>query len=594
MAKYTKQLKRHHTGKHTRILSQKYFIESYNMLPARLTRILNKYKIFKNSISKSSIKIEKSISNKSKIIFNLKPSSGDQPILIGNRINGITSIIQDKQDKVEKHKASRKLYYYFKKYFTLDYMNYIDYDIDKRKYSFSSKIATFKKEDITLEASLIIILNKSDNYTKFDSHMLDKIKIITQNNEYDFPDNFPDNFSESISESFLKVYEIISQVFTILKYLAIIIGHNTTKPDNITHAFKIITVRMKLYEDLNVILDSCFAKNDWTDSRENDTIYQWLDYVLFIPYLGNQEKPAAGLSTVSLYKFNYDKLGHVPRPEISAISVAHNKLGDFRNKFIIVSSDFITKVHTDLEYKFLIGYLKKYNLEMLDLYSSVGVPVSFMWYGYDETPRRDIIIQHYNTPAYLGNAIESLDNINNKDVLFALMKHFYPNEYRKFMAESFLLHRKTVLSGDKIYIARPITEIDPITKKKKLKAFSGRDIIYIENQKTLDKAKRLLDKYDNILLSEYIMRPLLFTGRKFHLRIYVLITYIDSVVKTYLFDKGYIWTAKLPFKRGDWNNMEIHDSHYKSTDGDPIFPDDFTSKNIGRNIMPEEDFYIMA
>jgi hypothetical protein len=264
---------------------------------------------------------------------------------------------------------------------------------------------------------------------------------------------------------------------------------------------------------------------------------------------------------------------------------------DFNNKFIIVSSEFLAKILDDVEYQNLIKNLKKYNLKFTDLYSTPGMQSAFIWYAsyLPSYATVSIIVQHYNTIAYLGNAIDSTDNINDKQQLFFLLKKLYPDEYLNFLADSFLLTNKTEYktgSGD-IFIARPITEFNPITKKKKRMAFSGKDIIYITDSKTLKKAKELLERYDNVLISQYIRNPLLFTGKKFHLRIYYVITWINDVIKTYLFDEAYIWTAKLPFILDNFHDKDYHDTHYDSTKGGPVYPTDFTTENIGKNITPD-------
>jgi hypothetical protein len=469
-------------------------------------------------------------------------------------------------------------------------MNYIDLDTNKRKYSFSDIQETYKKQPITLEAYLLVVISNDRDINKFKSYKLDKIKIITSDGKHDFPENLPDSFPANISQSFIKVYEIINQVYTILKYIAIIIGHNTSKPENIKNAVEIINVRMKLLDNLNVILEECSIKRNWTDNIDDQKIYKWLDTILFKSILGKEDVPDLGLSTSSLYKFNYNMNFKIPKSNIQNIIFAKNlERKVFNDKFIFVSSKYILKIPTDNEYKYLITHLKKYGLKFADLYSTPGINCSFIWYGSDEPSRYDIIVQHYNTMAYVGNAIDSTDNINDKQMLFFLLKKLYPNEYLDFLADSFLLTKQTKYqegSGD-IFIARPVTEINPSTKQKKIKAASGKDIIYITDSRTMNKAKELLNNYDNVLISQYIRNPILFKGKKFHLRIYFLITWFDSVIKTYLFDEAFIWTAKKKFILDKFHDKDIHDTHYDTTEGDPIFPHDFTSENMGCNITPE-------
>ena len=601
--KYTKKYtKRQNPETKTKSLQLSKFIKSGKLsqsvkLPLALVKLIKKYKTDSEINSKTDSKTNsrtnsrtnkkfRTYSNKSIELVELKTETtgykySNSGVIIGNNLNRIESVL-------EMNSLKNK----FRFFFTLDYMNYLDLDIHKRKYSFSTTQETYRNHPITLEACLLVVLSSEKGLNKFRAHMLDKIKIITSKGEYYFPDNLPDSFPKKIADSFLRIYEIINQVYTILKYISIIICHNTNKPENIENAIEVINVKMKLYNDLNVILEECTLKRNWTNSDDDIVIYKWLDNVLFKPVLGKEDIPDLGLSTANLYKFDYYIKDKIPKPNIQSLIMAKNlERKDFNNKFIIVSSEFLAKILDDVEYQNLIKNLKKYNLKFTDLYSTPGMQSAFIWYAsyLPSYATVSIIVQHYNTIAYLGNAIDSTDNINDKQQLFFLLKKLYPDEYLNFLADSFLLTNKTEYkkgSGG-IFIARPVTELNPVTKQKKIKAASGKDIIYITDTRSLQKAKELLERYDNVLISQYIRNPLLFKGKKFHLRIYFVITWINDVIKTYLFDEAYIWTAKLPFVLDKFDNNDIHDTHYSSTEGDPVFPRDFTSKNMECNITPE-------
>jgi hypothetical protein len=84
------------------------------------------------------------------------------------------------------------------------------------------------------------------------------------------------------------------------------------------------------------------------------------------------------------------------------------------------------------------------------------------------------------------------------------------------------------------------------------------------------------------ILNKYIINPLLFKEKKFHIRIY-LINYINSknIIKSYLSRYGKIITAKDKYIPADFGNKDIHDSHIKSTDNDYMFPNDL-EKEYGK------------
>ena len=568
-----KTMKTYKVNKNTKVLTSHPLLEQ---IPDVLNRHLVKY-----------IPLVK----KDTLAFSLKPyTHKNKTIVLGNQINGLNELIKMSSVKDK-----------FKTMFTYDYMNYLDMDINKRKISISTSPHQFRGQPIILEGYLLIMFVNN----VYNSYMLDKLKIVNikfrssssdrrqkADNEYYFPDFLPDNISHSRLQSIKAVMEIINQIFTIMKYISIMIAYSgATKPYNLTNAFEIIKVQFKLFSDNSVILDNCIIKKDWYEDKntaptmENKLIAEWLNALVFRTVLGGKLCLDLELASISLFKQDYYQK---KQPINRYLKTDNMKRTDFNNKFIIVSSEFINVINT-IKYKYLINNLKKYNLSNGDLYSTQGSKPAFIWYGYDEPSGYDIIIQHYNTMAYLGNAIDSLDNINDKQMLFFLLKKLYPTEYLNFIADSFLLTPRMeykIDSGD-IFIARPITEINPETKQKKLKAASGRDIIYITDSKSMSQAKALLKRYDNVLISQYIRNPLLFKGKKFHLRIYLLITWFGSEIKTYLFDNAFILTAKLPFVLDNFDNMAIHDTHFKSTEGGPIFPKDFTTENMGTTITKQ-------
>jgi len=365
---------------------------------------------------------------------------------------------------------------------------------------------------------------------------------------------------------------------------------------------KLLKIQMRGYDDLSLILDSCKIKKNWQDTLEDRKMLDWLNTIFFQQILHKQligKNPKiirnnaihytgiAGIAGLSLYK--RDLAAKYKRNEIIPIYANDLSRSDFNNKFIIISSNYIKKDITEvnLEFTEIIKFLKKYGLTFEEFYSTIGTKPAFIFFSYDEPVNYQLLTQHYNTIAYCSNMLDSLDNINNKSNLFFYLKKLYPDEYSKFIADSFLLTHTTKYTPGKLYIARPVNEIDPKTGKKKIVAFSGHDIIYVTNAETLATAKRLIGKYDNVLISDYISNPLLFRSKKFHLRVYLVITYINSVVKTHFFPDGYIWTAGKPFVLDKFNEKAIHDTHYKSTDDDYLFSSDFNSENMGQEITKE-------
>ena len=72
---------------------------------------------------------------------------------------------------------------------------------------------------------------------------------------------------------------------------------------------------------------------------------------------------------------------------------------------------------------------------------------------------------------------------------------------------------------------------------------------------------------------EYIDNPYLINKKKIHFRTYIL--YDNTNKSAYYLDKSVIATSRLPYKKDDYNNKDIHDTHFYRNDKQINFPDDF-------------------
>jgi glutathione synthase/RimK-type ligase-like ATP-grasp enzyme len=167
----------------------------------------------------------------------------------------------------------------------------------------------------------------------------------------------------------------------------------------------------------------------------------------------------------------------------------------------------------------------------------------------------------YQTEFLLMNGFQFIDSFYNKYSLYLNLHLFFPLHYNQNYPRSLLLNPNTQWSDIKqqsaVYIARPI------------KSEQGVDIIKIYDETTLEQAKSLLyrDKYidDGISITEYITNPMLYEGRKMHIRAYLLFSIINKVFSSYILDTMEIFTAKQKYQNTDWNNNDIHDSHFKNS-----------------------------
>jgi hypothetical protein len=238
---------------------------------------------FKNKFKNTKKQIQKS-TKKDKLLF----------IKNGLKNHSIRKIIEDVIYMPELKKR-------FKTFFTLDYMNYINFDENKRPIIMSTKQLYHDNIPFLIEGYIMVSLD-CDNYKNkiYNAYMLESLRICTH-----FKDSSNSNSnsnSNSINydlytSSLIKVkkifeilnsndeellqkqMEIIKQAHTIMKYIAIILGHqlildkNNDYCENTTPVFEVIKVQMRLYDDFSLILNKCNIKNNWDNNMENRLEY---------------------------------------------------------------------------------------------------------------------------------------------------------------------------------------------------------------------------------------------------------------------------------------------------------------------------------
>ena len=65
-------------------------------------------------------------------------------------------------------------------------------------------------------------------------------------------------------------------------------------------------------------------------------------------------------------------------------------------------------------------------------------------------------------------------------------------------------------------------------------------------------------KKGSLIVQEYIVRPLLYNGRKFDIRAYMLITWHNGKAKAYWYQDGYVRTSSNFFNLSEMSNPYIH------------------------------------
>lgn len=169
----------------------------------------------------------------------------------------------------------------------------------------------------------------------------------------------------------------------------------------------------------------------------------------------------------------------------------------------------------------------------------------------------------YNVQCTLKNLLDdSKEIMTNKSNLFVNMNNSFPEIATKHMAFTRNLINVESLETNNVLIIKPVGR----------GAYAGKDIVRVSNNLELTNAKELCKKYSNVIAVNYIRDPLLFYGRKFHIRSYMLITI--HPFKAMLFNHSKILTAKKDYIDSEYNNKDIHDTHLSSTPKNIYFPED--------------------
>lgn len=142
---------------------------------------------------------------------------------------------------------------------------------------------------------------------------------------------------------------------------------------------------------------------------------------------------------------------------------------------------------------------------------------------------------------------------------------------KKFEKEDFII--------SSIYLTQniPIPDIDESIIKilKPLNGFSGSGITIIKTKKEIELWLKENQKYKEWILQDYLQNPDLKNGLKFHLRVLILVKVDENKnVNVYISNYKFYITASTKYKNNDWLNKDIHDTHYKSTKKDMIFPEE--------------------
>jgi hypothetical protein len=189
----------------------------------------------------------------------------------------------------------------------------------------------------------------------------------------------------------------------------------------------------------------------------------------------------------------------------------------------------------------------------------------------------------YQYPKYFANLFDHqyLDTLINKYVMNQNLVKINPNAYSEYLLENFLIDQLDKYQFPGLYILRPIDEDQ------------GNNIFYVSN---LEEVKKLISFYQHaknrknkdysnqVVATPYITNPLLFDNKKFHLRLYILTSFLDGKFYSFIADFGKIYTSDKPFNLELPFDKSVHDTHAPIDKESYNYPEDMTKNHLGTTI----------
>lgn len=213
--------------------------------------------------------------------------------------------------------------------------------------------------------------------------------------------------------------------------------------------------------------------------------------------------------------------------------------------------------------------------------------IDFIWlFGVDKS------YLSYHITSTLKNIVnEENKQVSNKWVLSKELSKRYPG----LIPETKLLTKNYKLKKDGVYILKPVESRKGIgiyiihnqqQLENKQKIYSNVNRLFnINKAKNEDKQlyRALKIKYrknNDVIISKFIENAMLFKKKRFHIRMYYMITILDNKVNTYLFKFGKLMTAEKDYNKNKMTNKPYYDTHLGTTDDDYIFPNVFEKNGL--------------
>ena len=254
-----------------------------------------------------------------------------------------------------------------------------------------------------------------------------------------------------------------------------------------------------------------------------------------------------------------------------------------------------------LNYSILRQLLKSDGITFVEKPITDKVHISFGSYGGFANKKSNALNlnpEFYKQHASIKNVLDGHSGFINKTELYETIRRlipagikYIPLTYTIKEFENLLKMGKKDSNKQPLRSERGLYEVSKMKLAILKKNFSCRQqgVKVVESMEDYYKAKKELGIKEDGAISEYISNCLTIDGKKFHLRVYFLLSVISGITRCTAHNEYRIRTAKDKYKHGDWLNPDIHISGGHTTDTRYKFPDDLVKmENINQELLLEK------